>query len=309
MNCKVIILFLFVQLTLVPSSATVWQVYLGSNFFAPESLVVASGDTVVWTNLEGTHNIVEQSVPPLFTSGAPAPPPWSYAFVFSLPLGSYSYHCDVHAPEMSGYVTVIPYGTPPNIGFDNNYSVPQNAHVGWGFRMTVRATDEDQDLTGYALSFIDTNQWSDWSPFPAFLICDTSLGLFPENTTLISNSVLADGTLDIYFRAIDSRQFVSPIILRTIVVEEGHRPVMDTTVTGTYAENYIYPDGSVYFLPDAEVALTFRAYPPHIGGEINGYRLRDAAGIWSEWFSSPTVTFTVLPSGEYPFRSRARCRR
>ncbi len=303
---RLILTSLITLALLTPAAATVWQVYLGSNFFAPESLVVAYGDTVVWTNLDGTHNVVEQSTPPHFTSGEPAPPPWSYAYVFTLPLGVYPYYCAVHFPEMSGSVTVIPYGTPPNIDFDPAGSVPDNANVGFGFRMTVAPSDEDQDLTYFSIAVNDSNQWSDWSAFPAFLICDTSLGLFPQDVTLISNSALTLEWNTLYFRAIDSRQVLSPVISRTLNVLADRVPIMDSTVTGVYAGEEIYPDRSAYFVSGAAMALTLHADASPYRGEINAYRCRDAEGNWSDWFPDPELNFADIPPGDYPLQVMAR---
>jgi plastocyanin len=297
------IFLIFVLLTFSAAQATVWQVYIGANFFAPESLVVALGDTVVWTDLDGVHSVVENSDPPVFSSGAPAPPPWSYQFVFfNLSLGIYHYYCAVHGPAMSGSITVIPYGTPPNIEFDNFHTPPNppsNGNVGLGFPMTVVATDENQDLTGYVVSINDTLHWSGWSPFPEFLFCDLSLGLFPDNTTLISNNVLTTGNNVLYFRAIDSRQFLSPIISRTLNVQSGHSPTLDTTITGIYAGADLYPDRSAYYQPGNDAEITFQATAPYYG-VINAYRLQTDDGAWSEWFAENTATFPALPAGDLP---------
>ena len=302
---RILIIPLCTLILSLSAHAMNWQVFLGSNFFAPDSLVVAFGDTVTWTNLEGTHNIVEQTTPPLFTSGEPAPPPWNFEYVFNLPLGTYTYQCEVHAPEMTGTVTVIPYGTPPNIAFNEPWSVPENANAGFGFRMTVRPTDEDQVLTGFAIAVNDSNEWSDWSPFPEFLICDTSLGLFPEDVTLISNTALFEGVNTLYFQAIDSRLVLSPVINRSVTVQ-SHQPFMDTVVTGTYGGNDIYPDGSVFYQDGAEITLNLSANAILYRGVINGYRFRDSSGEWSDWFASPAIDLPGLLPGNYPFTFMAR---
>jgi plastocyanin len=297
--------FLLAILVSQPVLAEVWQVYLGDNFFAPDSLVVALGDTVTWTNLEGTHNVVEVGDPPIFTSGPPAAPPWNYPFVFNLPLGTYSYQCELHAPEMSGYVTVIPYGTPPNIEFDEP-GATEGATVGWGFRMTVSATDDDQDLVGYALSANDTLHWSDWSPYSAFFIADTTFSFLPDSATLISNNVLSPGSNLLYFRAIDSRDVLSPIITREVIVEDGRRPIMMPDVTGTYSGVDVYPDGSVYHQADTDFQIEFRAWPDYFSGAINAYRVRGIDGIWSDWFATPLRSFDGPQSGDYPLLLVAR---
>ncbi len=90
--------------------ATVHSVSVGSNFFNPNALTITAGDTVLWTNTGGNHNVngstaTFPSNPASFGNGAASSAAWSYQFQFTMP-GTYSYQCDPHAPGMAGTVTV-----------------------------------------------------------------------------------------------------------------------------------------------------------------------------------------------------------
>jgi plastocyanin len=85
--------------------------------FSPKELVIDVGDTVVWTNTSGTHNVdgsksVYPSNPESF--GNELGTQWVYSFVFNLP-GVYDYRCDTHwASGMTGTITVLSESTGVN---------------------------------------------------------------------------------------------------------------------------------------------------------------------------------------------------
>lgn len=85
--------------------------------FSPNELVIDVGDTVVWTNTSGTHNVngsksVYPSNPESF--GNDLGTQWVYSFVFNLP-GVYDYRCDTHwASGMTGTITVLSESTGVN---------------------------------------------------------------------------------------------------------------------------------------------------------------------------------------------------
>lgn len=92
---------LFAALIALASSATNYQVQVGSNYFAPAYLSIQVGDTVTWTQVSGSHNVngsltTFPTNPAGFTSGAVAGGTWTYSHVFSA-AGTYSYQCDPHA--------------------------------------------------------------------------------------------------------------------------------------------------------------------------------------------------------------------
>lgn len=77
--------------------------------FIPASLTINPGDTVLWDNVSGFHNVngTQTTYPsnPVSFGNSPAAAPWNYTFVFNTS-GSYSYQCDVHGISMSGTIVV-----------------------------------------------------------------------------------------------------------------------------------------------------------------------------------------------------------
>lgn len=107
MNRLLLICAAFALTFAVSVNATTWHVSTVSGFrFDPQDITVMQGDTVVWTNPSGFHNVVEDSDPPVFNSGDPGSG-WEYTFVFDVEPGAYSYHCEPHqSMGMVGSVTV-----------------------------------------------------------------------------------------------------------------------------------------------------------------------------------------------------------
>lgn len=91
--------------------ATTHEVTLQGTSFTPKDLLIQAGDTVVWKNIDGFHNVNGTQTeypanPESFTNGADASEPWEFTFVFDKP-GFYNYHCDPHrSVGMLGTVTV-----------------------------------------------------------------------------------------------------------------------------------------------------------------------------------------------------------
>ena len=77
--------------------------------FVPQTLQVAAGTTVTWTNLDAVdHQIIndaggQAAQGALFTSN-PLPKGATYSFTFAT-AGTYPYHCNIH-PSMKGTITV-----------------------------------------------------------------------------------------------------------------------------------------------------------------------------------------------------------
>ena len=103
---KKLLLFLFC----IPYLGVTQNAYIintvGSTF-SPSSLNINVGDTVTWNNTAGFHNInatqaTFASNPEGFGNSV-ASTPWSFQWTFTMP-GAYDYHCDPHAPGMSGII-------------------------------------------------------------------------------------------------------------------------------------------------------------------------------------------------------------
>ena len=74
------------------------------NQFTPQALTIRVGDTVLWNNVSGIHNV--NSDTGLFTSGSPANAPWQYTFTFTT-TGTFGYHCQPHGSPGNGMFGTI----------------------------------------------------------------------------------------------------------------------------------------------------------------------------------------------------------
>lgn len=125
--------FLLLSFCLLTSMlmATTHQVTVQDNFFSPRDLLIQVGDTVVWSAIEGFHNVNGSqteypSNPESFINGDAANAPWEFTFVFDK-AGFYNYHCDPHRSiDMLGTITVMPalviteiMYNPPESGLDS----------------------------------------------------------------------------------------------------------------------------------------------------------------------------------------------
>lgn len=99
---------------LLPFSGNAQQTFVieVTNFsFTPAELMINPGDTVVWNNTLGLHNVNGSLAdfpnnPEGFTNGDVAMAPWTFSRVFTLP-GMYNYHCAQHPNTMTGTITVL----------------------------------------------------------------------------------------------------------------------------------------------------------------------------------------------------------
>ena len=81
-----------------------------SNFaFSPKEITISAGDTVIWKNNQGTHNVngtigTYPSNPESFGNNTGSG--WTYSHVFNI-IGNYDYRCDPHfASGMTGKIFV-----------------------------------------------------------------------------------------------------------------------------------------------------------------------------------------------------------
>lgn len=105
-----ILTLLFSFILIYSSFAKQFNVDVSNIKYTPKDITISVGDTVVWTNTQGSHNVngstsVFPSNPESFGNSV-AGPGWTLTHVFSLP-GTYDYRCDPHANfGMVGTVTV-----------------------------------------------------------------------------------------------------------------------------------------------------------------------------------------------------------
>ena len=91
------------------AQATIHKVSVVNYKFEPKEITITQGDTVIWTNTNGNHNVNGQksvfpSNPESF--GNSLGTNWTYQYIFNT-AGTYDYHCDPHiGMGMVGKVTV-----------------------------------------------------------------------------------------------------------------------------------------------------------------------------------------------------------
>ncbi len=110
MKTKILTLFsLLVPLLVNTAGAATVEVTVTNDVFTPEDIVIQKGDTVRWTNQEGTHNVVAQDNS-FLASGAPLGPGWVHEVTFT-EAAVHIYRCEPHSSTnflfgMVGSVTV-----------------------------------------------------------------------------------------------------------------------------------------------------------------------------------------------------------
>lgn len=94
------------------TTAAAETVIATSNVFTPADITINVGETVLWRNDEGFHNVngsleTYPDNPEGFGNGDAASAPWEYTFTFTEE-GTYNYQCDPHVSlGMTGTVTVV----------------------------------------------------------------------------------------------------------------------------------------------------------------------------------------------------------
>ncbi len=109
-------------------SQTSHLVVLTGIVFTDADITISVGDTVIWRNDEGFHNV--EADDGSFTSGPPAEAPWTFVHVFTS-AGDNPYFCVTHGGQggvgMSGVVTVTdPVGVSDQNLVVNKFVLEQN---------------------------------------------------------------------------------------------------------------------------------------------------------------------------------------
>jgi plastocyanin len=89
------------------ANATKVNVAVTNTQFTPSTVTAHPGDSVVWNNTQGFHNVHHTGQPTLF-GNSPAGAPWTYTWVVPQEIqpGNYPYMCEIHGSGMSGTVIV-----------------------------------------------------------------------------------------------------------------------------------------------------------------------------------------------------------
>ncbi len=154
-------------------------------FFAPADVTINQGESIIWVNLGGTHNVNGSLAtfpqnPEGFFSGAPTAAPWFFIDTFDVP-GIYSYRCDAHfAQGMNGKVTVLAAALPKIVISEIMYNDPGVDSL------------EYIELTNVGSEAVNVSGWS------------FSQGIdyvFPANSTMAVGEILTIAKYPAYFNS------------------------------------------------------------------------------------------------------------
>jgi plastocyanin len=101
MKKNILLIIVFVCLGYFQATAqTNYDVTSSGLVFTPDSIAINVGDTVTWTNQQGSHNVNGSmskypNNPEFFDNGATSSAKWTFKHVFTKE-GFYTYQCDPH---------------------------------------------------------------------------------------------------------------------------------------------------------------------------------------------------------------------
>ncbi|PHN08479.1 lamin tail domain-containing protein [Flavilitoribacter nigricans] len=152
-----LVLSLFLNFALL--AQTKHFVTVSSNVFSPDALSIEIGDTVVWTNTSGSHNVngttdTYPENPVGFGNGNASSSAWTYEFVFDQ-AGLYNYRCDPHfALGMTGQV-VVSEPTVESIVITEIMYNPPGSDADLEYLELYNAGNSAINLIGYSFSGFD----------------------------------------------------------------------------------------------------------------------------------------------------------
>ena len=119
-----------------------------NNKYTPAEITINMGDTLIWANSEGRHNVngLQSKFPSNPESfGNDVATGWTFSHVFNLP-GNYDYQCDPHVQfGMSGKVTVREF--PPDILLADDSDLGMILTDGMGFTLYYFTKDALPDTS------------------------------------------------------------------------------------------------------------------------------------------------------------------
>lgn len=194
-NYTKIILMALLMATSLPSFSTVHNVQVSNSTFTPSVLNIEAGDTVIFTNTGGFHNVkaddgsfrcsTDCEAAPADGSGAPSSSAWVAEITFNS-VGSFNYFCEIHGglggSGMSGVINVTaPTSTVHEIRLSNSLFTPNDLTIAPGDIVNfindagfhnVRADDDSFECSEGCLG-VGTNLTSEpssvnWNVFVVF---------------------------------------------------------------------------------------------------------------------------------------------
>ena len=132
------------------------EVTVQSNTFTPQNITINIGETVIFDNINGFHNVdgtqtTFPSNPESFGNGAAASAPWNYEHTFTV-AGTYDYNCTPHASlGMDGTITVLGGATDDVIISEIMYNPPESGTDSLEFIEIFNNGSDAVDLEGWSL--------------------------------------------------------------------------------------------------------------------------------------------------------------
>lgn len=119
--------------------------------FSPNDLTIQVGETVLFDNVGGSHNVDgNDPMNPESFGNSVAPAPWQYTYTFNTP-GVYNYHCDPHEGfGMTGVITVQAAMAGEVIITEINYNNPGSDS--YEFVELYNNGDEAVEMEGWTLA-------------------------------------------------------------------------------------------------------------------------------------------------------------
>lgn len=176
MKTNLIFIIAFILLFLANSAiAMTTNVDYGNFSFTPSDITIQAGDTVIWKNQGGAHNVVGDT-PGTTLCGCAGTSIAGYTNTFTVP-GDYLYHCSFHQSfGMTGIVRVVSAPLTPAlltnpVGFTNG-----------GFTFTVISTANHTNIVQASSDLASGSNWISLSTnFPetnVFTFVDSNAALF-----------------------------------------------------------------------------------------------------------------------------------
>ena len=209
----------------------------GSYYYTPSNLSINVGDTVVWLNNSGNHNVnfiasavtgMNYNNPESFIS-TPTTGPILYTHIFTIP-GNYVYDCSVGAHAANGMVGSLTVNGPPPA--NSVYDIVSNSVDHTTLKVAVDACSLNTTLSGPG-------------PFTLFAPTDAAFNALPSGTLA---ALLAD--IPLLTSILTHHVVGDSIVSNTLANGQIGTTLLGTNFTVTINPSGIYIDNALVTLAD-----------------------------------------------------------
>ena len=230
---KLLICSLF--LIIANTNATTYNVDSGNYFYLPQSLTINVGDTVIWTNVAGFHNVnfdintitgLSFNNPVAFIS-TPTASAFMYSYTFTTP-GLYNYDCSVGSHAAFGMIGTITVNT------NSIYDIVSNSPS----HNTLEAAIDACSLNGVL---------SDPGSLTLFAPTDAAFDLLPAGTV---TALLAD--IPALTQILEHHVVGASVLSTALSNNQVVTTLLGTDVTVTINSMGVYIDNAMVTVADIE---------------------------------------------------------